>query len=627
MRIESCVTIDFETNPIEPRPNYPPEPVGVAIREPGRASRYYAWGHPSRNSCTKADARRALRKVWNSRAPLLFHNAKFDVEVGCAAFGLKRPRWERIHDTTFLAFLVDPNAEALSLKPLAEKWLGMPPTEELAVQAWLVEHVPEARRAKTKWATCIGRAPGSLVRPYAIGDVERTWRLFKFFRPKILADSGMEEAYERERRLIPVLLDMEEDGVPVNVDRLAAGIERGEADLDRIEGWIRRYLKVPELDLSSKEEFADALENAGVLEEWILTPTGKRSVAADALAEVLTDRTLFQVLQYRARLMNQLQTFARPWFAMAETTGKIFCVWNQVRQASERERGRAIGARTGRLSSSPNFQNVQRDLVQLVRSWREFARLRKISVPVLRLPIDGLSLIDLRSLIAAPRGERLFNLDYSQQELRILAHYAGGDLLRAYVANPDLDLHEHARVGINAKLGTSFPRRSVKDTGFGIIYGMGLGLLAEKIDDEVAVAKLIRATYREIFPGLAELEKECKRRGREGEPLRTWGGRLFLVEEPKFVNGYRRTFEYKLINTLIQGSAADCTKEAMIRYYDDREREGRMLLTVHDELLGISRMREAAREIRRLRTHMESIEFAVPMLADGKGGVTWRTCK
>ena len=129
-------TIDFETQAISPRPHYPPVPVGVAIWEPGRKPEYLAWGHPTENNCTLAQAKTKLKALWGRE--LLFHNAKFDLDVAETHLGLPLPPWERVHDTLYLLFLHNPHALSLSLKPASESLLGMPPEEQDAVKAWLL---------------------------------------------------------------------------------------------------------------------------------------------------------------------------------------------------------------------------------------------------------------------------------------------------------------------------------------------------------------------------------------------------------------------------------------------------------------------------------------------------------
>jgi DNA polymerase I-like protein with 3'-5' exonuclease and polymerase domains len=120
------------------------------------------------------------------------------------------------------------------------------------------------------------------------------------------------------------------------------------------------------------------------------------------------------------------------------------------------------------------------------------------------------------------------------------------------------------------------------------------------------------------------LEDTLKRRAALDQPARTWGGRVFYCEPPREIKGKWRTFAYKMINTLIQGSAADNTKEAMIRY-DEIKKDGELDLQIHDELLGNAPKSKAGfrSEMKLLREAMESVEFDVPMLTDGEAGPTW----
>lgn len=175
-----CV-LDFESDAIDTRPNYPPEPCGLAVYIPSKiTSFYFAWGHPTENNCLKEDATKALKEMLkDSEGEFVFHNAPFDCAIIEEKLGLEVP-WDRVHDTMLLAFLTDPFGE-LSLKPLCENLLGMPPDEQDAVRNWLVSH--GVCRANDKgWGAYISRAPGNLVGTYAIGDVIRTWKLFEYYQ-------------------------------------------------------------------------------------------------------------------------------------------------------------------------------------------------------------------------------------------------------------------------------------------------------------------------------------------------------------------------------------------------------------------------------------------------------------
>lgn len=606
--------IDFETHAIQARPHYPPVPVGVAIQHDGRKPVYLAWGHPTGNNCTKKEAAFRLKAHW--RDELVFHNAKFDLDVAHAHLDLAPPPWHQWHDTMFSAFIWDPNQKRLGLKDLAAEHLDMPPMEQEQLKSWILANVPEARRKPKQWGAYIAHAPGTLVAPYAKGDSLRTGLLHEKFKhvPR--------QPYDRERKLALVLLEMEREGIPVDVDNLTAQMQHASGCLVRIGDYLRGLLG--DIDLDSNDQLADALEKHEYLDEWIMTPpskthpTGQRSTSIYNLRQVIKDPELLGALHYRSLLSTQYNTFGLPWLNMAQDTGKLYCQWNQVRQSEERGRGGAIGARTGRLSSSPNMQNIPNTPPGTTTSTKVAASSGKMYVP-----LRGLQFLDLRSCVAALRGQRLITLDYNQQELRVLAHECGGKMVRAYRTNPELDHHSMATAMINGRLGTRFSRGAIKTTGFGIIYGMGIQRLADSIGCTYEEAREIRTAYKGTFPELVQLDRKLKKYAALEEVAVTWGGRPFLCEPPS----HGRTFEYKMLNTLIQGGAADCTKEAMVRYAEDARREGHMLLNVHDELVVKVPTRQAVRELSTLKRVMESVEFEVPMLADGAIGKTWSECK
>ncbi len=627
--MQAPITIDFETKAIEPRPKYPPEPVGVGIWEPGKRPHYLTWGHEAGgNNCTKYQAKGRLKAAWRSGRQLLFHNAKFDIDVAEVFFDLSLPDPERVLCTMIEAFLWDPNEQHLGLKELCEKLLGIEPTERDVVRDWLYQHVPGMRQKKKAWAAHIWRAPGSLVGPYCCADLAMTRKLHEHVYPWIL-EVGMADAYMRERKLMPVLLDMERRGVPVDHQRLRQDIGRWEDSQETADKWIRRRLRKRDLNVNSNEDLADALEDRGKIDEWVMTDhkDPKRSVAIEALDEVLKDRELFSVLRYRASLGHSLKTNARPWLSMSEEDGKIYTIWNQVRQNDPGKR-RSIGARTGRLSSTPNFQNVANKPVQICFSASERSKILKADdeAKTLIMPSDLrgklISLPWMRDYITALVNRILLDRDYAQQEPRILAHFVEGVLLEIYQKNPHTDFHKMATEGLNGMLGTRYPRKHVKQVVLAIIYARGIPALAAQFGIEEDDARKMRRGIRELFPGIKDLDRELKKRAALDLPFRTWGGRVYYCEPPKEIKGRWRTWEYKMINTLIQGSAADNTKEAMIRYFSEAK-DGGMLLQAHDELVVDAPKKAAKQEMRILRDTMESVEFDVPMLTDATWGPTW----
>jgi DNA polymerase-1 len=215
-------------------------------------------------------------------------------------------------------------------------------------------------------------------------------------------------------------------------------------------------------------------------------------------------------------------------------------------------------------------------------------------------------------------GHLLVDRDFSQQEPRIFAHFEDGPLTAAYNENPWLDLHDHASDEIFKLLGKRFPRKKTKIINLGLLYGKGIKLLASEIDDTEDVAKELKNAVLKIFPGLAEMNKTMKERARNNLPIRTWGGREYYCEPPKMVDGRMMTFDYKLINVVVQGSAADYTKEALIEYWETKEIETYFLIMVHDEFLSSTPQRMAIHAMNTMRDAMDSTtRLDVPMLSEG----------
>lgn len=604
------VAIDFETHGIDPRPAYPPKPVGVAIREKGRGrGKYLAWGHPGGNNCSIEGARARLQGLWRDPdVEMIFHNATFDLDVAETHLNLPLPPVDRWHDTLFLAFLYDPHAPSLSLKPLAERMLGMAPEERDLVREWILANVPAAKRAPTTWGAYIWQAPVPLVGPYAIGDVARTLKLFEVAHTYVKR-YGMNEAYLREKKLMPILLRMERAGLPIATIRLAKAIPEAERDQAERERWLLRRLKVPRVRWDSftfaGNELADALESAGKIREWVLTDKGNRSVAAEALAQCCTDKELLNVLEVHSQTQTCLTTFMRPWLAQArEHDGRFYTSYNQVRG----ERG---GARTGRMSQTPNLQNV----LNSENKDSRVPRLRDFIVPS-----------------REPGGKRvLFGRDYSQQELRIFAHFEAGAFLESYRANPSMDGHVLVGNLINEIVGIDLPRKPVKNLNFGAIYGLGVGGLAVKLGVSIDEARRLKRAHQQAIPGVKAMYDLMRQLAHADAPIRTWGGRLYFCEPPKLVKGRVREFDYKLVNYLVQGSAADCTKQAMINYADrvgDDWWQMPLLLQVHDELNGETPHHLLADAQLQLRLAMADVDFKVPMLSDGKWSpISWERMK
>jgi hypothetical protein len=198
----------------------------VSIKFPGEASRYWSWGHPTENNCKFEDAKECLLNAIDGKE-WLGHNSQFECAVLRKYFGYV-PKPLEVHDTTFMLFLTDPYAATFSLKPSAERILGIPPEEQDAVRDWILAHVPGATTSKDSpmfWAAFICKAPGKLVGRYAEGDTERTVGLATHLWP-IIESRELVGAYEREQRLAPILSESSCRGVRLDGERLASDMAK-----------------------------------------------------------------------------------------------------------------------------------------------------------------------------------------------------------------------------------------------------------------------------------------------------------------------------------------------------------------------------------------------------------------
>ena len=626
MKSPKPTTVDFETAGIQDRPRYPPVPAGVSIKPWGKKAKYYGWGHLTDNNCTWGQAQAALKEAYACKDGVLFQNGKFDVDVAEVHMGLPVPPWAKIHDTMFLLFLDDPHQRELGLKPSAERLLGSPPEERDEVVEWLVANqpVPGVKISRSTQSDhyamkYLPYAPGSLVGKYANGDSDRTEALFKLLWSKTV-ERGMLAAYDRERRLMPILLQMERRGIQVDLERLRKDVPAYGAWRERLDVWVRKYLGAPELNVDSGEALVQAMLEAGKCDEALMprTPTGKFQSNKEALLLGVADKTLLAVLRYRASLKTCHGTFMESWLAMAdETGGTIHTQWNQTRGGGEG------GTRTGRLSATW-FMNIPKEFDPLFDREAPGQKLPKLPASLKGLP----PLPRVRSYIIPGKGRVFIDRDYSQQEPRILAHFDGGSLMEKYLENPWVDFHDYAKAELE-KMGRFYERKPVKNTNLGLIYGMGGAKLAIKNDMSVAEATELKKAILTLYPGLKQMYADMKARARNNEPIRTWGGREYYCEEPKLVQGRIMHFDYKLVNVLIQGSAADCTKEAIIRFDDKLIELGKsddwhLVLNVHDQLTAVVPIRDVDKSMEHLRAAMQSIEFDVQMLSEGAvSQVSW----
>lgn len=625
------------------RPNYPPKPVGLALWEPETAPYYMSFGHQGGgNNTTEAAARDRLKALWDDpNVSLVFHHAKFDMAVAEERWGFQPLPWHRFDDTMYLAFLNNPYESNLKLKSLAHTYLKMPPEEQDAVARWV--HANKARLeadwigyhakaqggelkvGKGKEGAWIFEVPATIVEPYVIGDVVRTGRLFSKFMPAIERHE-MREAYDRERKLLPILMANERRGMRVDLERLGNDIDMYQRVFDSVEGRLRVALHASGLNFDADQDVASILISSGVVpaQNFTLTaatkayPNGQYSMSKETLLpELFTGQTrdgipgaaIAAALGYRNRLATCLFTFMKPWYLQASINGGYITTnWSQVRAD-------AGGAKTGRATTSNhNFLNLPKSFED-----RDDQYVHPAFLNVPPLPL-------CRTYVLPDEGQVFLHRDFSGQELRVFAHGEQGALWEQYEADPKVDVHAFVGAELMKAAGREIERTKIKVMNFQALYGGGVPALANKLRVSTKEAKELKQWHDRALPGRKMVAEEITRIARRGDPIRTAGGRLYWPTAPG--EHGRETF-YKLLNYWVQGGAADLTKQAIIDW-DAVHSElppwiepARFMVTVYDEINLSSPTHNAAMHMRLLRYTMELPRLSVQMLSDGKMGPAW----
>lgn len=447
------------------------------------------------------------------------------------------------------------------------------------------------------------QAPLAQITTYAAEDADITLRLHDLFAPRIKT-LGMSELAERvEMPLVRVLADMESAGVKVDaeeLDRQKAGLSKRILEL---RDQIHEQAGKP-FNPDSPKQLAEVLYTQLKLPVVKRTRTGP-STDVEALEKLLEieDLTTAQrkipelIVEYR-QLAKLVGTYLE---ALKESidpvTGRVHATFHQT------------GAATGRLSSSgPNLQNIP------VRT--EIGR-------------------QIRRAFMAEAGHSLISADYSQIELRLLAHLSGDPgLTRAFEKDQDIHAAVAAEVfGVPLEGVSKEQRGYAKTINFGIIYGVTAFGLARRIEGlDVPAAKTLIADYRRRFPGIDAFLQECIGQAESHGYVTTIMGRRRAIPEIRSANNNTRSLGERLaINSVVQGSAADLIKLAMVNLHRRIERARlpmKMILQIHDELVLEAPSGDAAGLAEVVREEMQNaMSLRVPLKADAGVGTDWLEAK
>lgn len=558
------------------------EIVGVSFAvEAGKAA-YVPLAHdyPGAPQQLDRDATLALLKplLEDKNRAKLGHHLKYDRNVlarhGITLEGIA-------YDTMLESYILDSTASRHDLDSLARKYLD--------------HHNIKFEDVAGKGARQLTFNQVELAQatPYAAEDADICLQLHKVFWPRLEKQTTVLPVFKDiEVPLIPVLSDMEQTGVKVDTEMLARQSEELASRMHELEQEAFE-LAGEAFNLASPKQIQAILYDKQGLPVLAKTPRGAPSTAEAVMQELALDYPLpKKILDYRSLSKLKSTYTDRLPEQVCARTGRVHTSYHQAVTA------------TGRLSSSdPNLQNIP------IRT-EEGRRIRQAFIP--------------------EQGYRMLAADYSQIELRIMAHLSGDEgLLAAFKAGEDIHRATAGEVfGVSADEVSNEQRRSAKAINFGLIYGMSAFGLAKQLGIQRGEAQSYVDRYFERYPGVKAYMEKTRTQAREQGYVETLFGRRLYLPEINARNGQRRqAAERTAINAPMQGTAADIIKRAMLAVADwlhSERPDVRMIMQVHDELVfevAESQLQQANLKICSLME--QAAELAVPLIVEAGVGNNW----
>lgn len=534
----SLVALDTETTSIDPmRASL----VGLSLSvRPGEAC-YIPVAHRGPDQVAQLAKQVVLDRLrgWleDDAAAKLLHNAKYDAHVflneGITLAGI-------VEDTMLQAYVLESHRR-VNMQELAERWLGRTGTPY------------EALCGKGAKQICFDEVEVEKASFYACEDADFTLQLHQVLRPKVATDPGLESVYQLEIKTSGVLTTIEHNGVRIDADLLGTQSRELGQQLHELEQKAFDLAGQP-FNLNSPKQLGEVLFQRMGLPVVRKTASGAPSTDEDVLSKLARDYPLpALLLEYRG-LAKLKSTYTDKLPKMINpSTGRVHTRYAQA------------AVITGRLASSdPNLQNIP------VRT-PEGRRVRSAFVP-------------------RPGGS-IVSADYSQIELRVMAHVSGDDNLRqAFEQGDDIHRATAAEVfGVARPDVSAEQRRAAKAINFGLIYGMGEFGLAANLGITRDAARAYIDRYFARYPGVAAYMEQTKAMAHELGYVETVFGRRLWLPEMRGAKGPRqKAAERAAINAPMQGTAADLIKMAMVavqQWLDEQGLKALLIMQVHDELV------------------------------------------
>ena len=563
------------------------EVVGIAVAVPGRKF-YFPIAHGSGPNMDRKRTLEWFKDVCESDAIKIFHNAMYDV-CWIRSMGLKING--QIVDTMIAASLIDENRFRFDLNSLSWDYLGHGKNESALNE--------EAKSRGLDPKADMWQLPAMYVGSYAEKDAELTLELWQIFKKELL-HQDVESIFELETDLFPCLVDMRFLGVRVDVERAHKLKQQLTGQEEKLLHQIKKETGV-DVQLMAARSVAKVFDKLGLPYER----TAKSQAPSFTKNFISNHEHPVVRMIAKARETNKAHTTFIDTIIKHEHKGRIHADINQIRS----DQG---GTVTGRFSySNPNLQQLparNKDLGPMIRS---------IFIP--------------------EKGHRWGSFDYSQQEPRLVVHYAAlhkfpsvNDVIDNYENDTSTDFHQV--VADMAKI----PRSQAKVINLGLFYGMGKAKLQAELGVSKDKAVELFDQYHAKVPFVKQLMNSASNRAQERGQIRTLLGRLcrFHLWEPNQFGmhkalphedalqehgpGIRRAFTYKSLNKLIQGSAADMTKKAMLDLY----KNGIVAhVQIHDELcISVKDQKQADKIVEIMQ---DAVTLEVPNKVDCELANTW----
>lgn len=582
-RQEGCLCFDLETTGLN---SFDSHIVGIGLMTQTLGSAYLPLAHQGLTEMTQLPMDAALNAIKplleDAQLAKLGHNLKYDRHIllnhGISLAGI-------CDDTMLESYIVNATASRHNMDDLAQYYLGHTTTtfEDIA--------------GKGKSQLNFADIALDVAAPYACEDVAVTHALHQHFQQALSATPELKTLYETiERPLMPIIGTMERTGVKIDTTALMEQSAAMSDDISHLE--LRAHnLAGQVFNLGSSSQLASILFDKMGLPVLKKTPGGKPSTNEEVLEQLAETYELPAViLEYRS-LSKLKSTYldALPQHIQAQT-GRVHSSFHQAVTA------------TGRLSSSdPNLQNI---------------------------PVRNEAGRRIRKAFIAETGYRLLAADYSQIELRLMAHLSqDAALLKAFANNIDVHTATAAEVfDTPLEAVTKEQRRAAKAVNFGLIYGMSAFGLAKQLGVERKIAQHYIDTYFARYPGVAAYMAQAKETAKAKGYVETIFHRRLYLPDIQAKNAAVRAYaERTAINAPLQGSAADLIKLAMIRvdaWLSQQCPQAKLIMQVHDELVLEVPEADCERVASALKDCMEqAAHLSVPLVVEVGLGTNWDEAK